>query len=227
MMMLLRNLLYALFFYPGSTIIVLTGVLFLPFGRGPAITACYVWGCYTHWCARTFLGIRTVVEGDRPTGEALYAVKHESMYETTEMMRLLYDPAVVFKRELLRIPFWGWIAQRHGVIPVDRDGGASQMRALLAEAKRVRAEGRNALIYPEGTRVPHGASPPLRPGFAGLYKALGLPVVPVALDTGRVWPRKGLKRPGTVTIRFGVPIPTGIARDEIEARVHAAINVLN
>jgi 1-acyl-sn-glycerol-3-phosphate acyltransferase len=226
-MILLRNLLYTLFFYLGSTVIVLTGVLLLPFGRRPAIVICYVWGSYTHWCAHLFLGIRTVIEGTRPAEKALYAVKHESMYETTEMMRLLYDPAVVFKRELLRIPGWGWIARVHGVIPVDREGGASQMRALLAESKRVRAEGRDALIYPEGTRVPHGASPPLRPGFAGLYKALGLPVVPVALDTGRVWPRKGLKRPGTVTIRFGEPIPTGIARDEIEARVHAAINALN
>lgn len=226
-MTLIRNLLYTLFFYPGSTIIVLIGVLCLPLGRRSAIVACYVWASYTHWCARTFLGIRTVVEGERPAGEVLYAVKHESMYETTEMMRLLYDPAVVFKKELLRIPFWGWIAQVHGIIPVDREGGAAQMRVLLAEAKRVRAERRNALIYPEGTRVPHGQRPPLRPGFAGLYKALGLPVVPVALDAGRVWPRKGLKHPGTVTIRFGETIPTGVARDEIEARVHDAINALN
>jgi 1-acyl-sn-glycerol-3-phosphate acyltransferase len=226
-MILVRNLLYMLFFYPGSAIIVLTAMLLLPFSSKPAIVACYVWARYTHWCARTFLGIRTAVEGKRPAGRVFYAVKHESMYETTEMMRLLYDPAVVFKRELLRIPGWGWVAKHHGVIPVDREGGASQMRALLAEAKRVRAEGRDALIYPEGTRVPHGDSPPLRPGFAGLYKVLGMPVVPVALDTGRLWPRRGLKRPGTVTIRFGDPIPTGIARDEIEARVHAAINALN
>lgn len=226
-MIFARNAVYALAFYLGSAVIVVGAVLASLSGRRGAIAGALVWARYTHWCATYLLGIRTVVEGEPSPERVLYAVKHESMYETTEMMRLLYDPAVVFKRELLAIPLWGWVAKRHGVIPVDREAGAGALRALLAEAKRVGAEGRDALIYPEGTRVAHGERPPLRPGFAGLYKALGLPVVPVALDTGRLWPRKGLKRPGTITIRYGDPIPTGLPRDEVEARVHAAINALN
>nr|MBA3897740.1 1-acyl-sn-glycerol-3-phosphate acyltransferase [Sphingomonadaceae bacterium] len=84
------------------------------------------------------------------------------------------------------------------------------------------------VIYPEGTRVPHGRRPALQPGFAGLYKALALPAVPVAVDSGRLWPRdRFLKRAGTVTFRFGEPIPPGLPREEIEARVFEAINVLN
>ncbi len=89
------------------------------------------------------------------------------------------------------------------------------MRALLTAAKQVRAAGRNVVIFPEGTRVPHGEAPPLKAGFAGLYKALGMPVVPIAMDSGRVWPRRSfIKRPGVVTFRLGEPIPPGLPRDE-------------
>ena len=83
------------------------------------------------------------------------------------------------------------------------------------------------LIFPEGTRVPPGERPPLRAGFAGLYKRLGLPTVPVAVASGHVWPRRGLKRTGTLAIAFQPAIAPGLPRAEIEARVHAAINVLD
>ncbi len=227
-MSLLRSLFYTLVFYLGSAVIVIGAVLLLPLGQQMAIRSALVWARFHYWCAHVLLGIRTRVEGRFATVPTLYACKHESMFETAEMLRLLIDPAVVFKRELLRIPGWGWVAERHGVIPIDREAGAGAVRALLTAAKRVRAEGRNVVIFPEGTRVPHGEAPPLKAGFAGLYKALGMPVVPIAMDSGRLWPRRAfVKRPGTVTFRLGEPIPPGLARDEIEARVHAAINALN
>ncbi len=97
---------------------------------------------------------------------------------------------------------------------------------MLAGAKKALASGRPMIIYPEGTRVAPGSTPPLRPGFAGLYRALNLPVVPIALDSGRVWARGLLKHAGTVTFRVGETIPPGLKREEIEARVHAAINAL-
>jgi 1-acyl-sn-glycerol-3-phosphate acyltransferase len=98
---------------------------------------------------------------------------------------------------------------------------------MLAEAKELIAEGRPILIFPEGTRVPHGQAPELKSGIAGLYRLLNLPVVPIACDSGRLLPKKGLKRPGIVTFRVGETIPPGLPREEIEARVHAAINALN
>jgi 1-acyl-sn-glycerol-3-phosphate acyltransferase len=140
---------------------------------------------------------------------------------------MLGRPAAVVKRELTDIPAWGWVARRYGVIPVDRSGGAATLRRMLAAARAALAEGRPILIFPEGTRVEPGNQPPLQPGFAGLYRALGLPVVPIALDSGRLWPRRRFaKRAGIVTMRFGEPIPPGLPRAEIEARVHEAINVL-
>ena len=98
---------------------------------------------------------------------------------------------------------------------------------MMRAAEAAIAEGRPIVIFPEGTRVPPGQRPPLQPGFAGLYRALKLPVVPLALDSGRLWPRASfLKRPGIVTMRFAPAIAPGLSRKEIEAAVHSAINVL-
>ena len=119
------------------------------------------------------------------------------------------------------------VTLRYGVIGVDREAGAKALRTMLAEAKQAIAGGRPVAIFPEGTRVPHGQRPELRAGFAGLYRALGLPVVPVAHDSGRLWGRGLVKRPGVINVRVGEIIPAGLKRDEIEARVHAAINALN
>jgi 1-acyl-sn-glycerol-3-phosphate acyltransferase len=98
---------------------------------------------------------------------------------------------------------------------------------MLAEAKKAAEQRRPVIIYPEGTRVPHGEKAELKPGFAGLYRALGLPVVPVAHDSGRLWSRGLIKKPGTIHFKVGDVIPSGLKREEIEARVRDAINVLN
>jgi 1-acyl-sn-glycerol-3-phosphate acyltransferase len=130
------------------------------------------------------------------------------------------------KKELADIPLFGFLTRRYGVIAVEREAGAKALRALVEEGQQAVASGRGVLIYPEGTRVPVGETPPLKSGFAALYRALGLPVVPVALDSGRLWGRGFVHRSGTVTIAIGETIPAGLPRKEIEAHVHAAINVL-
>jgi len=227
-MSFVRSLLYALAFYPGSVLYVLAGIIVIPLGRGPVRRVADGWAGLNRACARYLLGIRTRVEGTVPKGGVLVAIKHQSMFETTEVALILDTPATVMKYELGRIPLWGRLTRVYGIIPVDRDGGAPALRKMLRAANEAKAEGRPIVIFPEGTRVAPGEKPPLEPGFAGLYRALGLPVVPVALDSGKVWPRRGfLKRPGTVTMRFGPPIPPGLPRAEVEARVHAAINALD
>jgi 1-acyl-sn-glycerol-3-phosphate acyltransferase len=130
------------------------------------------------------------------------------------------------KEELHRSPGWGRAFQAYGAVTVARSEGARALRAMLAEARGFAASGRPLVIFPEGTRVPHGERPALQAGFAGLYKLLGMPVVPVAVNSGPLYHR-GWKRPGTITLHFGEPIEPGLLRDEIEARVIAAINVLN
>jgi 1-acyl-sn-glycerol-3-phosphate acyltransferase len=223
----IRYLLFALFFYPMTAIAVLIAIPTALVSRGALFAVTVLWSRYFTWCVAVLLGIRARVEGEIPTHPVLVAAKHQSMFETLALVVLLGAPATIVKQELGKIPLWGWVARRYGVIPVDRAGGATALRQMVKNARAEVAQGRALVIYPEGTRVPPGEQPPLQPGFAGLYRALGLPVVPVAVDTGRFWLRRRFaKRPGIATIRFGEPIRTGLPRDEIEARVHAAINVL-
>jgi 1-acyl-sn-glycerol-3-phosphate acyltransferase len=223
----LRSALFALLFYSMTVVAVIFALLAALVNRRLLFWTTRKWGQWHRWCARYVLGIRTRIEGQVPDQPVIVGAKHQSMFETIDLMVLLGEPAVVLKRELADLPGWGKVARAFGVIPVDRTGGATALRRMLVAAQAARAAGRPILIFPEGTRVPAGEQPPLQPGFAGLYKSLGLPVVPVALDSGRLWPRGGfVKKPGTITFRFGDPIPPGLPRPEIEARVHAAINAL-
>ncbi|MGN6155799.1 MAG: lysophospholipid acyltransferase family protein [Sphingomicrobium sp.] len=223
----LRSLLYALIFYPATVLFVIAGMVATVFGRDSTRRLVRSWCTFNHGLSVAVLGIRSHVEGRIPDGAVLIAVKHESMYETLEMVRIADTPVIVLKRELSQIPFFGWLTRRYGVIPVDRSAGSKALREMVAAGRSASEAGRAVLIYPEGTRVPHKQAPPLRSGFAGLYRALGLPVVPVAVDSGKLWTRGLLKRPGTIRFRIGETIPPGLKRDEIEARVHAAINALN
>jgi 1-acyl-sn-glycerol-3-phosphate acyltransferase len=222
----LRTLAFNLIFNAFTVGIVVTAPLMALVGPRALRWHANGWARAQGALARRLLGVRVRIEGRIPEGPFLFAVKHQAMFETLELAWRVGAPMIVMKRELTQIPLWGWAAQRYGSIGIDRAGGADALRAMLREAKEARRSGRAVLIFPEGTRVAPGETPPLRSGFAGLYKALGIPVVPVALDSGRLWPRKGVKRPGVITIRFGEPIPTGLSRVEIEARVHAGINAL-
>lgn len=221
-----RSALFAFAFYGGSFGIVTTGIAWAVFDARAVAATTRRWARWHRACARTLLGIEGRVEGEVPRGAVLVAAKHQSMFETVDMLLLLDAPIVVMKKNLVTIPGWGWLADRYGVIPIDRDGGAGALRAMLAAARAAAATGRPIAIFPEGTRVQPGETPPLQSGFAGLYRALGLPVVPLATDSGRAWPRGFVKRPGTIRFRFGETIPAGLPRGEIEARVHRAINAL-
>lgn len=223
----MRALIFKAVFYPGSAIFVLLAPLIARVGRAPLTRHVYRWARFHEWCTRVLLGVSWTVEGVLPSEPVLVAMKHEAMYETVQAVLLLDRPAPVLKRELLDIPFWGRACQRYGGIVVDRDAGAKALRALLLEARGLIAEGRPILLFPEGTRVPHGQCPELKSGLAGLYRLLNLPVVPIACDSGRLLPKHGPKRPGVITFKVGETIPPGLARDDLEARVHAAINALN
>jgi len=223
----LRTFLFRIVFYGVSIVLVLCVPIAALFGSRFLRAYSNFWAWTLQWMVRTIVGARVRIEGQVPEGQLLFAGKHESYFEALELTRMLGSPATVMKRELAKIPLWGWAAQRYGTIVVDREANATALRAMMRAAQAARASGRSVLIFPEGTRVPPGDAPPLRSGFAGLYRALDLPVVPVAVRSGTVWPRKGLMRPGEIVFRFGEPIPPGLPRREIEARVHAAINALN
>ena len=222
----LRSLLYAAIFYPATVAWVLVGLLASFLGRRATLAMVLSWTQFHHMLVTRVLGIRTKVEGQVPPGPHLVAVKHQSMLETMEMVRLTDAPVIVIKKELAEIPLFGWMTRRYGVIAVERSAGAKALRALVDEGRQAIATGRSIIIYPEGTRVGLGKMPPLKSGFAALYRAVGLPVVPVAVDSGRVWGRGFVHRSGIVTLKVGETIPPGLNRKSIEARVRAAINAL-
>lgn len=226
-MALVRSLLFAAIFYPATVIWVLAGIVATLFGRRPTLAVVLSWVDLHRWLATNVLGISSSIDGVLPEGAYLFAVKHQSMYETLEMVRLTHLPVVVMKKELADIPLFGFLTKQYGVIPVERTAGAKALRAMVEGAKEAIAAGRPVAIYPEGTRVRVGETPELRSGFAALYRALGLPVVPVAVDSGRLWGRGLVHHRGTVTFKVGDTIPPGLKRAEVEARVHAAINALD
>jgi 1-acyl-sn-glycerol-3-phosphate acyltransferase len=222
----LRSLAFYLLFYGFSAILTGIAVLAIPFGRDPLRKVVALWGRWHLWCVEKVLGIEVVQHGAVPDEPVLIAVKHESFFEAIDMPRLFSFPTVFAKRELFLIPGWGISARVYGLVPVARDKGAGALREMIALARQRVGEGRPLVIFPEGTRVPHGKEPPLQAGFAGIYKLLRLPVVPVAVDSGPLYHRF-VKQSGTITYRVGETIPAGLPREEMEARVHRSINALN
>lgn len=222
----LRSLVFYLVFYGGSLLLVLAALVALGVAPRRLSAIAGLWSRFHRGCVRRLLGIAVAVEGAVAAGPALYAIKHESFFEAIDLPNLLPHPGVFAKAELLRIPLWGRAGAAYGLVPVAREEGAKALRAMIAAARELSAAGRPLAIFPEGTRVPHGQRPGLQSGFAGLYKLLGLPVIPVAVNSGATYHR-WWKRRGAIRIVFGAPIPSGLPREEIEARVHAAINALN
>jgi 1-acyl-sn-glycerol-3-phosphate acyltransferase len=228
MLATLRSLIFIPIFYGGSTPIIIASFIVAVFSRRGSILMAQIWSRYHYLCARLILGIRVEIKGKFRNESVLYVFKHESMFETIDTLRIFDQPIVIAKQELLRIPLWGWIAKRQGLISIDRNGGAGAMRAMISQAKVALAQNRPIVIFAEGSRAHHGERPPLQAGFAGIYKVFGLPIVPVALDSGRVSPRDTfVQRSGVITYEIQNEIPPGLPRDEVEARVHSAINALN
>ncbi|HEX6441157.1 MAG TPA: lysophospholipid acyltransferase family protein [Stellaceae bacterium] len=207
----------------------LIGVLGLPVLLGPRHWSMRLGGFWARCVLRLLggiAGLRGEVRGmgHLPTGSCLIAMKHQSAWDTLMLQALLGDPAVVIKRELLWIPFYGWYARRAGSIPVDRRGGGGALRGMVTAARRAAAEGRPIVIFPQGTRTAPGQPVPYQPGVAALYQALDLPLVPAAVNSGLFWGRRSfLKRPGLSVLEFLAPIAPGLPRREVMAELESRI----
>ncbi len=211
-----RAISFNILFYAWTTVIsvIALPMLLLPprvilaFGR--------FWVAGAFFLLRLTVGLRHRVRGREniPPGPAIFASKHQSAWDTLAYIILLSNPVFILKRELLLIPVWGWLARHSGMIPIDRRGGSTALRRMLATTKAIAETGRPIIIFPQGTRTPPGSGRPYQSGIAALYRALSLPVVPVALNSGLFWPRRsGSKiRPGVITVQYLPPIPPGLPR---------------
>jgi 1-acyl-sn-glycerol-3-phosphate acyltransferase len=185
-----------------------------------------LWGHTTLWLLRVVCDIGVEWRGLEkiPSGGILIAAKHQSTWETFALLTLFPDPAYVIKRELTWIPFFGWYAKHGGMIPVDRGAGKSALSGMTVHARAALAEGRQIIIFPEGTRRAAGDEPKYKFGVAQLYAEAGVPCVPVALNSGLFWPRRRFLRfPGTITVEVLDPIPPGLEREAFFARLREEI----
>jgi len=175
---------------------------------------------------KVFAGLGYELRGreNLPQGPAIIAMKHQSAWDAFAAPILFDDPAVVIKRELGWLPFYGWYAVKAGSITIDRGAGTRALKRMIAAAQRVKAEGRPIMIFPQGTRSAVGEKKPYLPGVAALYRQLDLPLVPVAVNSGLFWRRRSLmRRPGTILVEILPLIPPGLARDEMMRRLESAI----
>lgn len=183
------------------------------------------WGKSTIWGLRWIMGVTITFEGleHLPTGAALIASKHQTTLDTVLPAQFVSEPVFVVKKELIKMPIFGFY-MKTGMIPVDREAHAKALKDMLRASRGVIAKGRQIVIYPEGTRQELGAPTDYKPGIAALYKDLGLPVTPIALNTGLVWRPSGIMRnPGHVTIKILPPIPAGLPREEFMRELERVI----
>jgi 1-acyl-sn-glycerol-3-phosphate acyltransferase len=225
---LLRSILYNALFYLGTVILCVLGLPILFGSRRAGAWFGHVWAQWTLWLAGWTVGLQYEVRGreNLPGGPAIIAMKHQSAWDTFAAAALFDDPAIVVKRELLAIPFYGWYLRKAGMIGIDRDVGAAAMRRMLVAARAAAAQGRPILIFPEGTRTAVGADAPYHPGVGALVRDLKLPLVPVALNSGLFWGRRRfLKRPGRIVVQILPRLPPDLDRrritEELRARIEA------
>jgi 1-acyl-sn-glycerol-3-phosphate acyltransferase len=222
MMSGLRSALFLVWFLVVTTILSLIFLPVLVLPRRATVWLARLWARLTFWGLKVFAGIGFEIRGTPPQGPVLVASKHMSMWDTLALYLALYEPAIVLKRELLRIPFYGWFLAKAAAIAIDRGAGPRALRKMSEAARDVLAHGRPILIFPEGTRKKPGAAPDYKPGVAGLYGMLGVACVPVALNSGVYW-TGFLKRPGTIVLEFLEPIPPGLKREAFMTRLQERI----
>ena len=220
-----RSLVFSALFYVNITVRMLVALptILLPYAALHSVLRHYA--SSTLWFLRVVCGTRVEWRGPEklPAGAYIVACKHQSLWETFAMFMVLPDPTYVLKHELMWLPLFGWLATKARMIPIDRGSHTKALASMVAAARREAARGRQIVIFPEGTRRPPGAKPRYLPGVAFLYAELGLPCVPIALNSGLFWPRRSLRRyPGTVLVEVLDPIPPGLEKREFLSRLQNA-----
>lgn len=227
-MLILRSLVFNLLFYVNLALwLVFAAFPALLLPRRALLAVTVAWANTALWLMRVVAGTSYEITGREniPAGGIVVAAKHQSFWETFVMMTLFKDPVFILKRELIWIPFFGWCLHKFKMIPVDRGGRARALAQVTRRAKvELRDNGRQLLIFPEGTRRPAGAPPAYKFGVAHLYAELKLPCLPVALNSGLYWPRrKFLRRPGTIRLEILPPIAPGLDKVAFQALLQDTI----
>lgn len=228
-MIVFRSVVFNIAFYLVLFVYLIVALPTLLMPRGVLLAMVRNWSSVNLAMLRIICGLRCEFRGleNIPQGASLIASKHQSLWETFALITVLKDPAYILKRELMWIPFFGWCAWKADMIAVDRGARSAALTAMTERAKIEAGKGREIIIFPEGTRRAPGAEPKYKFGAAYLYDRLGIPCVPVALNSGLFWPRRSFMRyPGVVRVEFLDPIEPGLDRqpffDKLQAEIETA-----
>lgn len=216
-MVAVRSHLFNALFYLLLSLLLIPAMATFLMPRKGIIRMAQLWGRLSIGLLRVVVGTKVEFRGREriPPGGLLVAAKHQSLFETFALCTCFDDPTFILKRELQFIPVFGWLTIKGRMIPVNR-GGATALTAMNRRAAQEAREGRQIIIFPEGTRRAPGAEPAYRQGVGHLYAALEVPCLPVALNSGLYWPRRHyIRRPGTIVIEFLDLIPAGLPRGEM------------
>lgn len=226
----LRSILFEVILYSVTIIalIIWLPLLVLPLRYIHSIQAFY--GRLFDKICSLFLGLTYRIKGHEHIADTpvIYAIKHESAWDTLALSAIINHPAFVIKRELLFVPLFGWYMSKFQMIAVDRRNPRKLISSFLHQAKRRLEEGRSIIIFPEGKRVTHGDVVPLQSGIWMLYDRLKYPVIPVTLDSGKFWGRRALiKKSGCITLQFHPSLPQGLTKEQLLSRLQQQINTNN
>ena len=225
-MLVIRSLVFLVAFYVNTAVFLVLGSWLLLGPRRWAMEGLRLHGLASLWWLKAICGTRVEVRGRErlPQGACLVAAKHQSAWDTFALIPVFRDPAMVMKWELGLIPLYGWFSHKFEHIFVKRDKGPSALKAMLRDARNRAGQGREIVIFPEGTRRPPGEPPDYKPGFLALYEGLGLACVPLALNSGLFWPRRSfLRYPGTIIIEILDPVPPGLPRPQARVLIQERI----
>jgi 1-acyl-sn-glycerol-3-phosphate acyltransferase len=224
--LVIRSVVFNVLFYLNLLVHFIAAIPTLAMPRWGIIAVARFWARTNLWLLRTICGIRVEFRGVEkiPPGPLLVSSKHQSLWETFALLLILRDPAYIMKRELMWIPFFGWYTWKAGMIPVDRSRGSQALAEMNACARREAERNRQIIIFPEGTRRPPGAEPKYKYGVVHLYAEMGVPCLPIALNSGLFWPRRSIRRyPGTIRVEVLDPIPPGLGKDEFFERLQGEV----
>jgi len=213
-----RAILLMLILYPSLVVWMIAGLPLLMVPRRYITALARAWSRYFLFLCRILAGIRIEIRGKENilNGPLLVASKHQSIWETFALLHVFPDPCFILKQELSFIPVFGWYIKKMRNVPIDRKGGSRTLSKLIrvAHTEIRRDDGRQIILFPEGTRRSPGAEPAYRFGIAALYSGLDVPCLPVGLNSGFYWPRRSLKlKPGTILVDILPPIMPGLPRD--------------
>lgn len=224
----LRSYAYAVAFYSSTALFLVLGSWLLIAPRSWAMQGMRLHGLASLWMLKVICGTELEVRGreNLPKGPCLIVAKHQSAWDTFGLVPLFRDPAIVLKEELKWIPFYGWFCVKFEHILVRRDKAASALKRMIRDGRDRAKDGREIVIFPEGTRTRPGAPPDYKSGYIALYEGLGLPAVPLALNSGLYWPRRSIMRyPGTIIVQFLPPLQADLPRAHFRSQIESAIEI--